>query len=122
MHESNATRFPLALPAAMLALQVHSTTENKAMRKYIIERSLPGVGGLTAVQLCEAAAKSNEALAQLTPYVQWVESYVSADGTHCVYLATNEDMIRRHSELSGFPATRITEIKTMIDPTTASMA
>ena len=92
------------------------------MRKYIIERSLPGVGGLTAAQLCDAAAKSNGALAELTPYVQWVESYVSADGTHCVYLATNEDMIRRHGELSGFPITKITEIKTMIDPTTANMA
>jgi hypothetical protein len=92
------------------------------MRKYIIERSLPGVGGLTAAQLCDAAAKSNGALAELSPYVQWIESYVSADGTHCVYLATNEEMIRRHAELSGFPATKITEIKTMMDPTTANMA
>ena len=92
------------------------------MRRYIIERSLPGVGGLNAAQLCEAAAKSNKALAELTPYVQWIESFVSADGTYCVYLATNEDMIRRHSELSGFPATKITEVKTMIDPTTATMA
>ena len=92
------------------------------MRRYIIERSLPGVGGLTAAQLCDAAAKSNKALAELTPYVQWIESFVSADCTHCVYLATNEDMIRRHSELSGFPATKITEVKTMIDPTTATMA
>ncbi len=89
------------------------------MRRYMIERSLPGVGGLTAQQLCEAAAKSNAALAELSPYVQWIESYVSADGTHCVYLATNEDVIRRHAELSGFPANKITEIKTMIDPTTA---
>ena len=92
------------------------------MRKYIIERSLPGVGGLTAAQLCDAAAKSNAALAELSPYVQWIESYVSADGTHCVYLATDEEMIRRHAELSGFPATKITEIKTMMDPTTANMA
>ena len=122
MHESNATRFPCLLCEAMLASQVHTATENETMRRYIIERSLPGVGGLTAAQLCEAAAKSNKALAELTPYVQWIESFVSADGTHCVYLATNEDMIRRHSELSGFPATRITEIKTMIDPTTATMA
>jgi hypothetical protein len=75
-----------------------------------------------AVQAPEEAAKSNAALAELTPYVQWVESFVSADATHCVYLSTNEDMIRRHGELSGFPVTRITEIKTMIDPTTASRA
>ncbi len=90
------------------------------MRKYIIERELPGVGGLTAAQLGEASAKSNAALAELSPYVQWIESYVSANGTHCVYLATNEDMIRRHSELSGFPASKITEVKRMIDPTTAA--
>jgi hypothetical protein len=88
----------------------------------MIERSLPGVGGLTAQQMCEAAAKSNAALAELSPYVQWVESFVSADGSYCVYLATNEDVIRRHAELSGFPATRITEITRMIDPTTAHAA
>lgn len=92
------------------------------MRKYIVERSLPGVGDLNAAQLGEAAAKSNTALAKFSPGVQWVESYVAADGTHCVYLATNEDMIHRHSELSGFPATKITEIVTMIDPTTATPA
>lgn len=89
------------------------------MRKYIIERMLPGVGGLSAAQLCEAAAKSNAALAEIGPSVQWVESYVSADQTHCVYLAASEDDIRRHAELSGFPATRIIEVTTMIDPTTA---
>ena len=92
------------------------------MRRYIVERSLPGVGGLTAAQLCEAAAKSNSALAELSPYVQWLESFVSADGTHCIYLATNEDMIHRHSELCGFPANRITEVVTIIDPTSANMA
>lgn len=92
------------------------------MNRYIVEREIPGAGSLTPEQLCQAAAKSNEALAELSPYVQWVESYVSPNGTHCVYLATNEDMIRRHSELSGFPATKITRITGMIDPTTASMA
>lgn len=90
------------------------------MRRFIVERSIPSIGGLTAAQLCEAAAKSNGALAEQTPYVQWVESFVSPDQTFCVYLATNEDMIRRHGELSGFPVTKITEIKTMIDPTTAT--
>ena len=91
------------------------------MRKYVIERSLPGVGGLDAVQLCGAAAKSNAALAEIGKDIQWVESYVTADQTYCVYLAENEGAIRRHAELSGFPATRITEVKTMIDPTTATL-
>lgn len=92
------------------------------MRKYVIERSLPGVGGLDAAQLCGAAAKSNAALAEIGKDIQWVESYVTADQTYCVYLAENEAAIRRHAELSGFPATRITEVKTMIDPTTATPA
>ncbi len=91
------------------------------MRRYLVERSVPGFGGITAAEMSEAAAKSNAALAELSPYVQWVESYVSADGTHCVYLATNEDMVRKHGEISGFPVTRITEITAMIDPTTATM-
>lgn len=89
------------------------------MRRYIIERDLPEVGKADAAQLRGAAGKSNEALAQLAPKVQWVHSYVADNKTFCVYLAENEDVIRRHAELSGFPATRITEIKGVIDPTTA---
>ena len=73
------------------------------------------------MQLCGAAAKSNAALAEIGKDIQWVESYVTADQTYCIYLAENEAAIRRHAELSGFPATRITEVKTMIDPTTATM-
>lgn len=89
------------------------------MRKFIIEREIPKVGTLEREQLKAAAAKSNEALAQLAPKVQWVESYVADDRTFCVYLAENEDVIRRHAEISGFPANRIVEIKRVIDPTTA---
>jgi hypothetical protein len=65
------------------------------MRKYVIERSLPGVGGLDAAQLCNAAAKSNAALAEIGKNIQWVESYVTADQTYCIYLAENEAAIRR---------------------------
>lgn len=89
------------------------------MRKFIIEREIPKVGTLEREQLKAAAAKSNEALAQLAPKVQWMESYVADDRTFCVYLAENEDVIRRHAEISGFPANRIVEIKRVIDPTTA---
>lgn len=92
------------------------------MKKYIIERSLPGVGGLTTPQLRDAAAKSNAALAQLGKGVQWVESYVAGDQTFCVYLAKDEAIIREHAKLSGFPASRIVEIKGMIDTTTANAA
>ncbi|MEM9552150.1 MAG: DUF4242 domain-containing protein [Pseudomonadota bacterium] len=89
------------------------------MKKYVIERDLPGVGGMSGDELCGAAAKSNEALAQLAGQVQWQHSYVAGDKTFCIYLADNEESIRKHAELSGFPADTITEVKTVIDPTTA---
>ncbi len=88
------------------------------LHKFIIEREIPNVGGLNASQLKDAAATSNSALAQLAPDVQWVESYVAADKTFCVYLAKDEDAIRKHAEISGFPASKITKILRMIDPTT----
>ncbi len=89
-----------------------------ALNKFIIERDIPEVGTLERQQLAEAAAKSNEVLAQLGPDIQWVESYVAADKTFCVYLAKNEDLIHKHAEISGFPATKVTAIGKMIDPTT----
>jgi len=89
-----------------------------ALNRYIIERDIPSVGSLDREQLAGAAAKSNQALAQLAPDVQWVESFVAADKTFCVYLAKDEDTIRRHAEISGFPATRITLVRKTIDPTT----
>ena len=90
------------------------------MRMFIIERDIPKVGTFERGQLRDAAAKSNGVLAQLAPDIQWQQSYVANDKTFCVYLAKNEDVIRKHAEISGFPATKITEIKRMIDPTTAN--
>jgi hypothetical protein len=89
------------------------------MQKYIIERQIPGAGTLEREQLKEAAARSNAALAQLAPDIQWVESYVADNKTFCVYLAKDEAVIRRHAEISGFPANTITPVKRIIDPTTA---
>jgi Protein of unknown function (DUF4242) len=89
------------------------------VKKYVIEREIPKVGALDKDQVRQAAATSNKALAQLGPDIQWVESYVAADKTFCVYLAKDESVIQRHAELSGFPASRITEIGKTIDPTTA---
>jgi hypothetical protein len=89
-----------------------------ALRKFVIERDIPAVGSLDREQLRGAAAKSNAALREIGSDIQWVESYVAADKTFCVYLATDESVIRRHAEISGFPATKITEIRKMIDPTT----
>ena len=81
-----------------------------ALNRYMIERDIPEVGTLERQQLAEAAAKSNEVLSQLAPDIQWVESYVAADKTFCVYLARDEDIIRKHAEMSGFPASRVTAI------------
>jgi Protein of unknown function (DUF4242) len=89
-----------------------------ALHRYIIERDIPKVGSFEREQLRGAAAKSNATLHQLGPDIQWVESFVAADKTFCVYLAKDEAIIRKHAEISGFPATKITEIRTMIDPTT----
>ena len=91
-----------------------------ALRRFVIERDIPKVGTFEREQLRGAAAKSNEVLHQLGPDIQWVESYVAGDKTFCVYLAVNEEVIRKHAELSGLPVTRITEAPQIIDPLTAN--
>jgi uncharacterized protein DUF4242 len=91
-----------------------------ALKKFMIERGIPNVGALDAGQLSNAAAKSNHALCSIGARdIQWVHSYVTADKTFCVYLASDEGAIKRHAELSGFPADKITEIVETIDPATA---
>jgi hypothetical protein len=90
------------------------------LQRFIIERDIPKVGSLDARQRKEAAAKSNDVLRQLGPDIQWVQSYVAEDKLFCVYLATGTDIIRRHAQMSGFPATKITAIRRVIDPTTES--
>ncbi|MCL6505591.1 MAG: DUF4242 domain-containing protein [Bryobacteraceae bacterium] len=92
------------------------------MRLFIIEREIPDVGTLEREQLRQAAQKSNDVLRQLGPDIQWVESYVADNKLFCIYRAVNEALIRRHAELSGFPAHRITEIRRKVDPTTAVSA
>jgi len=89
-----------------------------ALRRFIIERDIPDVGSLEREQLKGAAGKSNEVLSQLGPDIQWVESFVADNKTFCVYLAKDEDIIKKHAEISGFPANKITEVRRMIDPTT----
>jgi hypothetical protein len=92
------------------------------MHRYIIERDIPEIGSAEREQLREAAKKSNEVLRQLGPSIQWVESYVAGDKTFCVYLADNEELIHKHAEISGFPASKVTEISKIIDPTTEQAA
>jgi Nickel responsive protein SCO4226-like len=89
------------------------------MKRYVIERAIPGVGSLNREQLKGAAATSNDALAKLPGKVQWEHSYVVDDKTFCIYLAENEGVVQEHARLSGFPANKVTEVRTIIDPMTA---
>jgi Protein of unknown function (DUF4242) len=89
------------------------------MKRYVIERNLPGVGGLNRDQLKDAAATSNGALAKLPGKVQWVQSFVAEDKTFCIYLADNEASVQEHARLSGFPANTVSEVRGIIDPMTA---
>lgn len=89
------------------------------MQKFVIEREIPGVGDMNDQEIGGAAKASNEALAKLSPKVQWIHSYVTPSKTFCIYLAENEEAVRKHAELSGFPANTITQVTRVIDPTTA---
>lgn len=89
------------------------------MPKYVIEREIPGAGKLTAAQLQNISQTSCNVLNQLGPTIQWVQSYVTDDKIYCVYLAPNKQLIEEHARQGGFPANRISEVRTTIDPTTA---
>lgn len=89
------------------------------LKRYVIERNLPGVGKLAGPQLAAAAAKSNDALATLAGKVQWIQSFVANDKTFCIYLAENEAAVHEHAHISGFPASTVTEVSGVIDPMTA---
>lgn len=89
------------------------------MPRYVIERDIPGVGSLTPVQLQAASQTSCGVLRKLGSEIQWVQSYATPDKLYCIYIAPSEDLIREHAQQSGFPAHRISEIKAIIDLTTA---
>ena len=89
------------------------------MHKYVIEREIPGAGKLTAADLQGISRKSCGVLKEMGPQIQWVESYVTDDKVYCVYIAASEDLVREHAKRGGFPANRISLVRTTIDPTTA---
>src|SRR5262245_65923834 len=89
------------------------------MPKYVIEREIPGAGKLSGQDLQAISQKSCGVLSKLGPRIQWVESFVTDNKVYCIYIAPNEEMVREHAKQGGFPANRISEVKTMIDPTTA---
>jgi hypothetical protein len=93
--------------------------EENDMPKYVVERELPGAGKLSASELKAISQKSVGILQEMGTQIQWIHSFVTGDKIYCVYLAPNEDMIREHAKRGGFPADRISEIKSEIDPATA---
>ncbi len=89
------------------------------MPRFLIERELPGAGKLSPLELQAIAQKSCGVIRNMGPSIQWIESYVTDDKIYCVYFAENEELIRQHAKEGGFPANQISEIRRMIDPTTA---
>jgi hypothetical protein len=89
------------------------------MPKYVIEREIPGAGKLSASELKAISQKSCGVLSNMGPQIQWLQSYVTADKIYCVYIAPDEEMVREHARQGGFPANQVSEVKAVIDPTTA---
>ena len=92
------------------------------MPKYLIERELPGAGELSQEPLRGISQKSCSVLNKLGPQIQWIQSYVTGDKIYCVYRAPNEEMVREHAKQGGFPANKVSEITSVIDPTTAEQS
>lgn len=89
------------------------------MPKFVIERDLPGAGKLSPKELQSISQKSRQVLEELGPQIQWLQSYVTDDKIHCTYIAPNAKLIEEHARRGGFPANRISEVRSVIDPTTA---
>ena len=89
------------------------------MPQYLIERNIPGAGALTSAELKAISQKSCSVLSEMGPQIQWVHSHVTGDQIYCIYRAPNEAMVREHARLGGFPANRVSEITSTIDPSTA---
>lgn len=112
------TAFALPLSGLTQVNYEFQLTRSSTMPQYVIERDLPGAGKLSAAELQAISRKSNDVLRKMGAEIQWVQSYVTNDKIYCVYRAENEDAIRRHAEVGGFPANKISRVKTTIDPTT----
>ena len=95
------------------------TAKENTMKTYLIERDIPDVGKLTTDQLKDISTKSNEVLAEMGPHIQWLHSYVTENKVYCVYKAESKEAIKEHAEKGGFPANKISELATTIDPGTA---
>lgn len=106
--------------AQTAAAQAPATPATPTTQRFLIEREIPGASKMSAEEFRNGAAKSNAVLRDLGPDIQWVHSYVAGDKIYCVYQAPSEALIRLHAERSGFPASKVTPITTLLDPTTAN--
>jgi hypothetical protein len=107
------------LLASIAALALATAAHAEAKEKFVIERNIPGAGELTAEELRDISRQSRSVLEELGPDIRWIHSYVAEDKVYCVYEASDKELIRKHAEMGGFPADRITPLATMIDPSTA---
>ena len=89
------------------------------LHRFVIERELPGAGRMSPAQLHDVASKSCDVLKAMGPTIQWIESYVTDDRIYCVYLAQDADQVREHASKGGFPVNRVSEVRAVLDPTSA---
>jgi hypothetical protein len=109
-----------SIPEAESGIRTPSNhPQGDPMPKYVIEREIPGAGKLTPAELKAISQKSCGVLSSLGPSIQWLHSYVTGDRIYCIYLANDESLVRRHAELGGFPANKISRVTSIIDPSTA---
>jgi hypothetical protein len=113
---------PLARGRRRRRLVATTNPKGTTMPKFVIERDIPGAGQLSAQELQAISQKSCSVLGGMGPQIQWLHSYVTGDKVYCVYIAPNEEMVREHARLGGFPANRVSEVRAIIDPTTADAA
>jgi hypothetical protein len=92
---------------------------DEAMPKYVIERLIPGAGKMSADELKAISVRSCDVLNEMGPRIQWIHSYVTDNKIYCIYIAPNEELVREHARLGGFPANHVASVKTLIDPTTS---
>jgi hypothetical protein len=90
------------------------------LKRFLVERDIPGIGAMSIVELCGASRASNQAIADIGPTIQWHHTYIADDKAFCIYLADSADSIRKHAEMAGLPANKVTEVSQIIDPLTAN--
>jgi hypothetical protein len=108
-----------AVESSHLEAETYIESESKTMPRFVIEREIPGAGKLTPEQLQGISQTSCGVLRQMGPQIQWVQSFVTDDKIYCIYIAPDEDTVRKHAQMGGFPANTVAQVRAVIDPTTS---